>query len=57
MIISNQAKNCLKNFTEWGGAAGLVSYLIDGEIVNALLITLVFGVLVICFEKYSNRLP
>jgi len=57
-ILSEKARNCFKNFTEWGGLAGSVCYLINGEIANALIITVIFGVLAICFEKYFNsRLP
>ncbi len=55
LIIPDKARNCFKNFTEWGGLAGVVCYLINGEIVNALIITIIFGVLAICFEKYFNN--
>ena len=57
LIIPDVVRNCFKNFTEWGGLAGVVCYLINGELTNALVITLIFGVLAICFEKYFNKLP
>jgi len=57
MSILKKAVNSFKNFVEWGGLAGGVCYLIDGEVVKALVISLVFGVLAICSEKHFNKLP
>lgn len=55
--ITNQAKNCLKMFVEWGGLAGAVFYLIEGEILNALFTAVIFGVFVVVVEKYFNKIP
>ena len=55
-ILTENVKNCVKNFTEWGGLAGFICYLINYEITNAVIIALVFGILAVCFEVYSSKL-
>jgi len=57
MIILRKVVNSCKIFTEWGGLAGFVCYLIDGEIVKALIVALVLGVLAICYETFFKKLP
>ncbi len=55
--IPQRLKNCLKMFTQWGGLAGVVSYLIEGEIWNALFTAVIFGVLVVLVDKYFSKMP
>lgn len=55
--LPQKCKNCLKKFTEWGATAGFVCYLIEGELANAMLVSLIFGLLVIIVEYYSAKYP
>jgi uncharacterized membrane protein YjjP (DUF1212 family) len=55
--ITQATRDCLKKFVEWGGLAGAVFYLIEGEILNALLSAVIFGVIVVFVEKYFNKIP
>ena len=57
MIIPDKLRTCLKSFVEWGGFAGVVCYLIEGQIIKALVIALLFGLLIVLWEKYFNKFP
>jgi hypothetical protein len=50
--LSQKAKNCLTLFITSGCVAVFIAFLVDGEIWKALLTVILFGVLVICAEKY-----
>jgi uncharacterized membrane protein YjjP (DUF1212 family) len=55
--LSQKARKCAIKFVEWGGLAGLVSYLLEGELLKAVLVSVIFGVVVVVVEYYFRRFP
>lgn len=54
--IPHQAKICLKKFVEWGGAISVIVFLTNGQIAEAVVVAVGFGILVVIFEKYFSKM-
>lgn len=55
MIVPQKFANPLRKFTEWGGLAGFVAYLLQGEVLNALVIAFIIGLAAVLDNHYSIK--
>jgi hypothetical protein len=54
-MLTQKATNCIRKFVGWGGLVGVSDYLLQGELLNAVIITLIVGIAVVLDCKYSEK--
>lgn len=54
-MLPHRVNKCSKNFVEWGGAISVIIFLVNGQIIEAIATSVVFGSLVVIIEKYFNK--
>lgn len=54
-MLTQRVTNCLRKFVGWGGLAGFSDYLIQGQVKNAVIISLVIGITAVLDYKYAEQ--